>query len=135
MSQEPTTNATGHLTEGEIVNLVDPDEKKRGRKCTLPIAVQCVDLLDEFSFPTDKITREILRYKSFNQIDHDTTALALRQIANDEHCRASSFSETVMETLSTTLSEANERAKSRFFLVKLWMVYEIGLGYITVKSC
>jgi hypothetical protein len=81
----------------------------------------------------DLIIDEINGYKSFLQVGNDGATLTLHDIAKHEQHDAS-FSDALKLTLTTDLRVHSERAKGRFFLVKLAIAYEVAFRYATTNS-
>jgi hypothetical protein len=98
-----------------------------------PLQSRFIDLLAQFCFPTGEIIDEIKRYKSFLQVGNDTATLTPFDIAKSD-LKDASLSDALMLTLTTDLRVHSERAKGRFFYVKLAIAYEVAFRYATTDS-
>ena len=105
---------------------ISTDTKDNSRSI-VPTAIESIDFLAQFYFPTDEIINEIKGYKSFLEVGNDMATLTLSDIAKSE--LNASLSDALMLTLTTELRVHSERAKGRFFYVKLAIAYEVAFRY------
>jgi hypothetical protein len=119
-----------------MVDLVEPSNLVNTRvnpPCTISTIVESIDIPVQFFFPMDQIIEEINGYKSFLQVNNDMPMLTLSDIAKSENY-GSHVSDTLKLSLTTDLRVHSERAKGRFFLVKLGIAYEVAFRYATINS-
>jgi len=106
---------------------ISTDTKDNSRSI-VPTAIESIDFLAQFYFPTDEIINEIKGYKSFLEVGNDMATLTLSDIAKSE-LKDASLSDTLLLTLTTDLRVHSELAKGRFFYVKLAIAYEVAFWY------